>query len=1769
LGAETANCESEDGKITGVSDLMEYRLSGETDFIAVSAHATEISNLAAGIYEVRFKETSTHAASEVAPIEVRQYYCITVNVSPTTSIVGGTAFSSPGKAVSGTEITLSETAELGFEFGGWEVLSGGVTIIDNKFTMPANAVEIQANFTYEKYTITFDPNGGTVNPTSGTTGEGWRLAEGDLLTPTRAGYAFNGWFLAETGGMALPLSHAYSAHTTIYAQWTALNSAHTVTLNLNGGSYDRVRIYTAGSGSWSGWHNGIGTTQRNRWFNCNNGTKTISHDGGFCGEYLKNWASTSHLYGDITFPESSSDFVLTFDFIGVGEMNRDYMTLRYSGTNFIPTEGFVFSDGIILGTNYWNDFAWSQKTVILPAATFSGRTIRLVFTWINDSFGGSDPAASIDNINITAIITTVTTGSGDRLTSLPMPPTKTGYEFNGWFTSQTGGEKVTEGTIFTENTTIFAQWTPAYIVTFNATGGSVSPATGTAREDGTLASLPEEPTRTGFNFAGWFTEETGGEKVTTSTVFTENTTIYAQWAIITYEITFAPNGGIVTPASGTTGEGWRLKKEDLPTPTWGSYFSFVGWFTEVTGGTRVTEYTVFDENTTIYAQWANIYSVTFDANDGTTNHEIRLTRSDHTLESLPVPTRTGFTFLGWFTAATGGTQVTTSRIFTTNSTVYARWTSSVSNVIFMEDFGGSNSFTIVNGSQTNQWHVGTATRYSGTRSAYISNNGGISNQYSINSPSVVHMFRNVTFPASTVPCTLSFYWKSNGENTPQDYDFLRVFLVETSFTPIAGSLPSGIGIGTYKWSNNVWTQVRIVIPASNNGTTRRLVFTWVNDGSVGTQPPAAVDNIMLVTGGTSTIITFDPNGGWVTPTTGTTNINGTLTSLPIPTRSGFAFNGWFTEETGGEEVTTSTLFSENTTIFAQWTPAYTVTFDPNGDGGAVNPTTQLTGAGGRLVSLPVPTRTGFFFAGWFTEETGGEEVTTDMPFTEDATVYARWTSSVYLVMFNANGGDLEVHELAASTVGGGRLASLPTPTRTGYAFNGWFTATTGGDEVTTSTVFSANATVHAQWTPVYTVTFDPNGGTVSLAIGLTVAGGKLTSLPTPARHGYAFDGWFTEETGGTEVTISTVFEANTTIYAQWTFVYTVIFDATGGTVSPAFGITGVGGKLAFLPTPVKTGYTFVGWFTTAAVDGTEVTTNTVFGVKTTIYARWTLTFYEITFNPTGGTVSPEAGTTDTGWTLVGILPEPTKAGYNFIGWFTAETGGTEVTESRVYTENTTIYARWTIIPYTITFDASPSTVSPTSGTTGAGWRLTSLPTPASRSGHAFDGWFTAATGGEEVTTNTVFNANTTIYAQWTPFYVVIFDANGGTVNPIFGTTGARGRLVTLPVPTRDNYAFDGWFTAAVGGTEVTTNTEFTESGTTIYAQWTTIYTVTFDASGGTVSPTSHLTGAGRRLGSLPIPTRTDYIFVGWFTAATGGDEVTTSTSFSENTTVYARWIITITFDANGGEVALEFDTVADDGTVSLPTPTRVNHTFLGWFTSVTGGTEVTENTVFNANTTIFARWVLNIYTVTFVNENGNRINVQTVSHGLAAIAPNISVCGWDIEFNNVTSNLTVTAIPHAWTAWIEVDTTFAGVCVCTQAIQRRVCRREENVQQFRVVSSSESRCEPDGGDNNESKLNEYGIFLERNIVANPTTILVRTPESATANIVILDNLGNTVFVANNVETKCFAYPNCGIIWNLTNFAGRFVANGTYLIIVEAKGNSGKSYRYSARIGVQR
>ena len=310
-----------DGKITGVTDKMEYRMAGESSYTACGG--TEIENLSAGNYFVRYAEDNNHFASSDAAVTVGEGASLadckitfdgnggsgsmdsvtvkagtnyilpacgftapadqefkawqiggteykvgdsyTVNgdteikalwensvITPTTYTVtvsndgNGTGTASPSTAAAGTTIALTATPNEGYHFKEWQVISGGVTIKDNKFLMPSANVEVKAIFEKDappaptEFIVTFDGNGGTSSVSRMTTTD-QKLTS--LPSASRRGsYSFDGWYTEKSGGTKITTATVFSANTTVYAHWTYIGGGGS-----SGYSYYTIKA-TAGAG---------------------------------------------------------------------------------------------------------------------------------------------------------------------------------------------------------------------------------------------------------------------------------------------------------------------------------------------------------------------------------------------------------------------------------------------------------------------------------------------------------------------------------------------------------------------------------------------------------------------------------------------------------------------------------------------------------------------------------------------------------------------------------------------------------------------------------------------------------------------------------------------------------------------------------------------------------------------------------------------------------------------------------------------------------------------------------------------------------------------------------------------------------------------------------------------------------------------------------------------------------------------------------------------------------------------------------------------------------------------------------------------------------------------------------------------------------------------------------------------------------------------------------------------------------------------------------
>ena len=224
---------------------------------------------------------------------------------------------------------------------------------------------------------------------------------------------------------------------------------------------------------------------------------------------------------------------------------------------------------------------------------------------------------------------------------------------------------------------------------------------------------------------------------------------------------------------------------------------------------------------------------------------------------------------------------------------------------------------------------------------------------------------------------------------------------------------------------------------------------------------------------------------------------------------------------------------------------YTVTLNPNYEGAVA---TELKVENNMTATLIPAVREGYRFDGWYTAATGGEVFDATTRITADIQLYAHWTKMFELIFnFNySNGPAKAIVEVAnGETV---KTTDIPETNRTGFVFNGWYTAAMGGTAYDLSKGITEDIELFAQWTEVkaedivYTVTFDYNYTDAPAATSAQVVENTPLSKPAvdPTRNAYTFDGWFTAPEGGTKYDFTTPVSGDMVLYAQWTLEYYVV-----------------------------------------------------------------------------------------------------------------------------------------------------------------------------------------------------------------------------------------------------------------------------------------------------------------------------------------------------------------------------------------------------------------------------------------------------------------------------------------------------------------------------------------------------------------------------------------------------------------------------------------------------
>ena len=413
----------------------------------------------------------------------------------------------------------------------------------------------------------------------------------------------------------------------------------------------------------------------------------------------------------------------------------------------------------------------------------------------------------------------------------------------------------------------------------------------------------------------------------------------------------------------------------------------------------------------------------------------------------------------------------------------------------------------------------------------------------------------------------------------------------------------------------------------------------------------------------------------------------------------------------------------------------------------------------------------------------------------------------------------------------------------------------------------------------------------------------------------------------------------------------VYFEPNGGGVTEDKRYVLEGDAVGEFPAASFDGYTLAGWFTDA-FGGYEVTEDWVPTADTKVYAHWSevvvSTKWTVTFNGNGG-VAAEASRTVEDGEVVGALPSATREGWTLEGWFSTDEAGEEITADTVVTEDMEIFAHWIenetpppTLYCTVTFDANGGSVPEATRTVLSGDEVGELPVATKAGYFSFDGWFTAPTGGSIIDETTEITSDVTFFAHWTE------EADGWfkTKADAMAEAARTGKKVFL-ICGRETCAKT--MATKADCSEPSTRAKLEEKCVLWYSNCDTQYEETM----------SYVDG----LGEFPLP------LVCIIDPATPDAYVKRSTdrmtaaqavAFVADVPAPKPPMWTVIFDAEGGESSIDASTVQSDTAIGeLPTATREGYTFLGWFTTPTGGTQVFASTKVTSDVTYYAHWTEN------------------------------------------------------------------------------------------------------------------------------------------------------------------------------------------------------------------
>ncbi len=1149
-----------------------------------------------------------------------------------------------------------------------------------------------------------------------------------------------------------------------------------------------------------------------------------------------------------------------------------------------------------------------------------------------------------------------------KTTTQPTNISKVGQTLKGYYADKDYKTEFNfDSTKIENDTTVYVKFDhDTCKVTFDLAGGiKKSGDTQATVEYGKTIKATQAPkvTKTGYYLIGWYLND---DEYDFDTPVTSNITLTAVWGIDYNDVVFVTGEGAPeVPTQTVEYNDYAIQPTD---PTWDGHI-FKGWYKDENFTDEFDFTTKITAATKVYAKWADAYTVTLKYQDGATADELLTIEKDSKLGILPTPSRAHYTFAGWYDGT--GKQATSDTTVTKNMTLFANWTT---NKYWVNYYNGARLLYAEHVEYGKTPNKDSAAKYE-EKTGYTFNGWKLADGTDFDFTKAVEGDVNVYGSWNVKQFEVTFETGEGSAVESQTVDYGK------GVTKPADPTLDGYEFDGWYADATCTKEFDFDATAIKKNTT--IYAKWTQ---LVTVKFTGLDGAKLADGS-------------ALPVTKTVRKGSALGVLPEASKKGCIFQGWVNVK-DTTIVTADTTFDQDTELVAMLTETVGPTVKLM-DGSTVWAITSTDDSG--KVKLPAdPTKAGYKFEGWYTQQDGGEKWDKDATITTDLTLHARWTATKCKVTFKNGPETLNEQEVQF-----GKTAAKPEITvPDGFTFDGWYKDAEFNDEFDFTAPITEDTTVYAKFdqkVEKVIVKFDSCGGS-DVVDQTIVKGSALESLPEPTRENCTFDGWYdNKDYSGEKVTKTTTFDKNTTLYAKWTekivSLRPVSFFVDG--TREAFEAVKVGDPIVDPGISVPEGKELDGWYDNADCTGEKFDLSKPLGIgdNLSLYAKLKTQTFTVTFDTKGGSPVPEKQTVDYGTKVNKPTTDPKRTDYTFTGWYADEDCTTLFDfENNQITAATTIYAGWNAISekVTITFDSCEgSAVGPQEIEKGSA--LTTLPIPT-RDNYTFEGWYDNKDyKGDKIAEATTFDKNTTLYAKWSEnkpgVYVVTFKTNGAYQGDFTQEVKEDEKVEEPNIKlTKKGYTFTGWF----ADEKCTEEFEFgntVSKNTTVYAGWKedeptpepTAYTVTFDTDGGS-EVASQSVEEGSKATKPADPTRDGYTFKGWFTNKNYDTEFDfENTPITSKTTIYAKWeeneqpapepeptpepepaTYTVTFET-GIDIKIDAVQVKAGEKVSAPdvSLTAKGYTFAGWYTDKTCTTKFDFDTPINADTTLYAGWLKN------------------------------------------------------------------------------------------------------------------------------------------------------------------------------------------------------------------